>query len=98
MTGNYNFETGSMTSIIEQLGRESLHKRRKGSKLILLFQGLKGRASIPCNDLQPPNRRSRNQHLLCFRHLSESRFLLDALHRRSKFANFCHDLMQNHLS
>ena len=25
-------------------------------------------------------------------------FLLDALHRRSKFANFCHDLMQNHLS
>ena len=36
--------------------------------------------------------------LLCFRHFSESRFLLDALHRRSKFANFCHDLMQNHLS
>ena len=36
--------------------------------------------------------------LLCFRHLSESRFLLGALHRRSKFANFCHDLMQNHLS
>ena len=36
--------------------------------------------------------------LLCFRRLSESRFLLDALHRRSKFANFCHDLMQNRLS
>ena len=35
--------------------------------------------------------------LLCFRHISESRFLLDALHRRSKFANFCLDLMQNHL-
>ena len=32
--------------------------------------------------------------LLCFQHLSESRFLLDALHRRNKFANFCHDLMQ----
>ena len=30
--------------------------------------------------------------LLCFRHLSESRFLLDVLHR-SEFANFCHDLM-----
>ena len=54
--GNYNFETGSMTSILEQLGWESLHKRRKGSKLILLFKGLKGRASIPCNDHQPPNR------------------------------------------
>ena len=51
--GNYNFETGSMTSIIEQLGWESLHKRRNGSKLILLFKGLKGRASIPCDDLQP---------------------------------------------
>ena len=62
VTGNYNFETGSMTSILEQLGWESLHKRRKGSKLILLFKGLKGRASIPCDDLQPPNRRSRNQH------------------------------------
>ena len=36
--------------------------------------------------------------VLCFRHLSESRILLDALHIRSKFANFCHDLMQNHLS
>ena len=66
MTGNYNFETGSMTSILEQLGWESLHKRRKGSKLILLFKGLKGRASIPCNDLLPPNRRSRNQHPMAF--------------------------------
>ena len=24
--------------------------------------------------------------------------LLDMLHRRSKLANFCHDLMQNHVS
>ena len=66
VTGNYNFETGSMTSIIEQLGWESLHKICKGSKLILLFKGLKGRASIPCDDLQPANRRSRNQHPMAF--------------------------------
>ena len=66
VTGNYNSETGSMTSILEQLGWESLHKRRKGSKLILLFKGLKGRASIPCNDLQPQNRRSRNRHPKAF--------------------------------
>ena len=66
VTGNNNFETGSMTSILEQLRWESLHKRRKGSKLILLFEGLKVRASIPCDDLQPPNRRSRNQHLVAF--------------------------------
>ena len=36
--------------------------------------------------------------LLCFRYISESRCLLGPLHRRSKFANFCYDLMQNHLS
>ena len=66
VTGNYNFETGSMTNILEQLGWESLHKRRKGSKLILLFKGLKGRASIPCNDHQPPNRWGRNQHPMAF--------------------------------
>ena len=28
MNGNYNSETGSMTRILEQLGCESLHKRR----------------------------------------------------------------------
>ena len=66
VTGNYNFETGSMTNILEESGWESLHKRRKGSKLVLLFKGLKGRANIPCNDLQPPNRRSRNQHPMVF--------------------------------
>ena len=66
VTENYNFETESMTSILEGLGWESLHKRHKGSKLILLFKGLKGRASIPCDDLQPPNRRSRNQHPMAF--------------------------------
>ena len=66
VTGNYFFETGSMTSILEQLGWESFHKRRKGGKLVLLFKGLKGRASIPCDDIQPPNRRSRYQHPMAF--------------------------------
>ena len=36
VTGNYNFETGSMASILEQLGWESLHKRRKGSNHIVI--------------------------------------------------------------
>ena len=44
VTGNYNFEAGSMISILKQLEWESLHKRRKGSKLVLL---LKDGASIP---------------------------------------------------
>ena len=64
VTGNYNseFETGSMTSILEQLGWESLHKRCKDSKLVLLFKGLR-----VCDALQPPNRRSRNQHPMAFK-------------------------------
>ena len=36
VTGNYNFEIGSITSILEQLGWESLHKRHKGSKRIAI--------------------------------------------------------------
>ena len=76
VTGNYNFETGSMTSILEQLGWESLHKRRKGSKLILQFKGLKGRAIKPCDDLQPPNRGSRNQHPMAFQvHMLQLTFI-----------------------
>ena len=39
--GNYNFETGNMTSILEHLKWESLKKRRRDSRLILLYKGLK---------------------------------------------------------
>ena len=34
VTGNYNYETGSMTSILGQLKWESLKKRRKDNRLI----------------------------------------------------------------
>ena len=47
VTGNYVFETGSMTGILGQLKWESLKKRRKDSRLILLYKGLKGKARIP---------------------------------------------------
>ena len=36
VTGNYNYETGSMTGILGQLKWESLKKRRKVNRLILL--------------------------------------------------------------
>ena len=49
--GNYVFETGSMTGILGQLKWESLKKRRKDSRLILLYKGLKGKARIPTDDL-----------------------------------------------
>ena len=53
VTGNYNYETGSMTGILGQLKWESLKKRRKDNRLILLYKGLKGEASVPTDDLIP---------------------------------------------
>ena len=53
VTGNYNYETGSMTGILGQLKWESLKKRRKDNRLILLYKGLKGKASVPTDDLIP---------------------------------------------
>ena len=73
VTGNYVFETGSMTGILDQLKWESLKKRRKDSTLILLYKGLKGKARIPTDDLIPKNRRCRNQHSLAFQIPSASK-------------------------
>ena len=53
VTNNYNYETWSMTGILGQLKWESLKKRRKGNRLILLYKGLKGKASVPTDDLIP---------------------------------------------
>ena len=47
VTGNYVFETGSMTGILRQLKWESLKKRRKDSRLILLYKGLKVKPEYP---------------------------------------------------
>ena len=46
VTKDYCFEIGSMTEILEKLRRESLKKRRRDSRLILLYKGLKSAASI----------------------------------------------------
>ena len=56
VTGNYNYETGSMTGILGQLKWESLEKRRKHNRLKLLYKGLKGKASVPTDDLIPKTR------------------------------------------
>ena len=66
VTGNYNYETGSMTGILGQLKWESLKKRRKYNRLILLYKGLKGKASVPTDDLISKTRRCRNQHSMAF--------------------------------
>ena len=67
VTGNYNYETGSMTGILGQLKWESFKKSRKDNRLILLYKGLKGNARISTNDLIPKTRRGRNQHSMAFR-------------------------------
>ena len=66
VTSNYSFETVSMTGILENLKWESLKKRKRDSRLILLYKGLKGAACIPIDDLIPPIRSSRNHHSLTF--------------------------------
>ena len=53
VTDNYSYETGSMTGILGQLKWESLKKRRKDNRLILLYKGLKGKASVPQMALSP---------------------------------------------
>ena len=63
---DYNYETGNMIGILGQLKWESLKKRRKDNRFILLYKGLKGKVSIPTNDLIPKTRRSRNQHSMAF--------------------------------
>ena len=55
VTGNYNFETGSMTKILEQLKWEPLKQRKKGRRLILFYKSQKGQASIPVDDLKNPS-------------------------------------------
>ena len=66
VTGNYNFETGSMTGILEHLTWESLKKRKRDSRLILLYNGLKGKTSLPTDDLIPLVRRCRNDHSVAY--------------------------------
>ena len=66
VTRNYSYETGSMTGILEELKWETLQKRRKDKRLILMYKGLKGKARIPTDDLIPKNRRCRNQHSMVF--------------------------------
>ena len=53
VTRNCTYEKGSMTDILEKLKWESLQKRRKDNRIILLYKGLKGRAKYPRMTLSP---------------------------------------------
>ena len=53
VTGNYNYETGSMTGILGHLEWESLKKRRKDNRLILLYKVLKVKSVYQQMTLSP---------------------------------------------
>ena len=61
-----------MTGNLEHLKWESLKKPRRDSRLILLYKGLKGKASIPTDDLIPLVRRCRNHHSILCRFSTET--------------------------
>ena len=55
-----------MTGILEQLKWESLKKRRRDSRLIMLYKDMMGAFTIHTNDLVPPIRHVRKHHSLAF--------------------------------
>ena len=61
VTRNYSRESGSMTGILEELKWETLQKRRKDNRLIILYKGLKGKARIPTVDLIPPPQKKKKK-------------------------------------
>ena len=63
VTGNFIYET-DWHSRTTKVGISE--KRRRDSRIIMLYKGLKGAASIPTNDLVPPIRQVRNHHSLAF--------------------------------
>lgn len=69
ITGNYSYEPGSMTSILNQLKLPPLAIRRKQNRLILMYKALAGKAALPLQDLHHPTRLNRNKHPYCFRQL-----------------------------
>ena len=66
VTSNYCFESRSMTGVLEKIKWESLKIRRRDSRWILLYKGLKGAARIPADDLIPTIKCNRNHHSLTF--------------------------------
>ena len=73
VTGNYVFESTSMTGILGQLKLESSeYAKEKESRHIHQYKGLRGKARITTDDVIPKNRR-RNQHSLAFKIPSASK-------------------------
>ena len=65
-TRNYTREEGSMTGILEQLKLESLMKKGKDNRLLMLYKCLKGKARKPTYYLVLKTRCCRNQYSMAF--------------------------------
>ena len=66
ITNNFNYNPGSMSSIINTLKWKSLSERRMSSSLILFYKGLKGQARIPLENLEIRANRGRSQREMTF--------------------------------
>ena len=69
-TGNYDYETESMTGILGKINWEYIKKRRKDNRLVLLYKGLKVKSSLPTDGLIPLTRSGRNHHSIAFQTLT----------------------------
>jgi hypothetical protein len=62
ITSNYNYEPGSITTILNQTKLEPLKERRKQNRLILFCNGIHHLVEIPTDNLQRPLRKTKNMH------------------------------------
>ena len=63
MTSDYqNYEFGSVTKLLKDLGWKSLKSRREVDRLCLLKKGLDNNAILPLDELSKPARKTRHMH------------------------------------
>ena len=63
VTSDYqNYELGSVTTLLKDLGWKSLKIRRKVDRLCLLKKGLDNKAILPLDELSKPRRKTRHMH------------------------------------
>ena len=63
VTSNYqNYELGSITTLLKDLGWKSLKNRREVERLCPLKKGLDNNALLPLNELSKPARKTRHMH------------------------------------
>ncbi|CAH3105199.1 unnamed protein product [Porites lobata] len=63
LTSDYqNYELGSVTTLLKDLGWKSLKNRREVDRLCLIKKGLDNNAILPLDELSKPARKTRHMH------------------------------------